>query len=223
ERTKDIETLDARIQALKDAAQQAEETTQRTIGPDGELQKHREAVLQLSSQALQTQSTIETLKKERSTLEELRAQVRIAHVEAKQSVSQASVLKGGLDQIRATSSSLSQDYTKIRDTSREAREHTTAAMAMVKEVETKLNALGQLQELSRGIEEALTSLNALAEHVSRKGKAIESQQQAVEHAVVQANRVNEIVWAMDVQISKLNEGMKQVARAEETVGRVEKI
>ncbi len=149
--------------------------------------------------------------------------MRNAHVEAKQSVSQAGALKAELDQIRATSSSLTQDYAKIRDTSREARDHTTAAMAMVKEVETKLHGLGQLQELSRGIEERLSSLNALAEHVSRKGKAIESQQQAVEHAVVQANRVNEIVWAMDVQIGKINEGMKQTARAEETIGRVEKI
>jgi hypothetical protein len=116
---------------------------------------------------------METLKKERSTLEEVRAQVRVAHVEAKESISQAALLKVELDQIRTTASSLTQDYGRIRDTSREARDHTTAAMAMVKEVETKLNALGQLQELSRGIEERLNSLNALAEHVSRKGKGRE--------------------------------------------------
>jgi chromosome segregation ATPase len=194
DRSKEVADLDARIEALRSAAQQAEERTQRTIGPDGELQKHREAVLQLSSQALQTQSTIETLKKERSTLEELRAQLRTAHMEAKQSVSQTGVLKSELEQIRQTSSSLTQDYTKLRNTSREARDHSTAAMAMVKDVETKLGALAQLQDLSRGTEERLTSLNALAEHVARKGKAIESQQQAVEHAVVQANRVNEMVW-----------------------------
>src|SRR4029079_14959604 len=52
---------------------------------------------------------------------------------------------------------------------------------------------------------------------------LESQQQAVEHAVVQANRVNEMVWAMDVQIAKLNEGMTQAAKVEETVGRIEKL
>ena len=37
-RAKELEELDRRIQALKDAAQQAEQTTQRSIGPDGELQ-----------------------------------------------------------------------------------------------------------------------------------------------------------------------------------------
>src|SRR6185295_2078007 len=60
-------------------------------------------------------------------------------------------------------------------------------------------------------------------HVSRKAKALESQQQAVEHAVVQTNRVNEMVWSMDVQIGKLNEGLKQAAKAEEQIGRIEKL
>ena len=77
--------------------------------------------------------------------------------------------------------------------------------------------------ISQSTEERLTSLNALAEHVSHKAKALESQQQSVEHAVVQANRVNEMVWSMDVQIAKLNEGMKQAAKAEDTIGRIEKL
>src|SRR6185369_15635461 len=119
--------------------------------------------------------------------------------------------------------SLTQDYARIRETSREAREDTTAAMATVKDVENKLGPLARLHELSQSTEERLTSLNSLAEHVSHKAKALESQQQSVEHAVVQANRVNEMVWAMDVQIGKLNEGMKQVARADDTLARTEKL
>src|SRR5437773_8329531 len=53
DRAREIDAIDKRILALKDAAQQAEHSTQKAIGPDGELQKHREAVQQLSSQALQ--------------------------------------------------------------------------------------------------------------------------------------------------------------------------
>src|SRR5206468_10748891 len=106
---------------------------------------------------------------------------------------------------------------------REAREDTSAAMATAKEVENRLGPLARLVELSHTTDERLASLNALAEHVTHKAKALESQQQAVEHAVVQANRVNEMVWAMDVQIGKLNEGMKQVARADDTLQRTEKL
>src|SRR5438067_9692331 len=223
DRTKELAEVDKRIQALQEAARQAEQTTQKAIGPDGELQKHREAVQHLSSQALQTQATIDTLKKERSALEEMRTQLREAENDVKQSVAHATTLRTDLDQIRLVSATLTQDYDKIRDTSRAAREDTTAAMATVKEVENKLGPLARLHELSQSTEERLTALNALAEHVSHKAKALESQQHAVEHAVVQANRVNEMIWAMDAQIGKLNEGMKQAAKAEETIGRIEKL
>src|SRR6266850_1299570 len=218
-----LEELDKRIQGLKESARQAQQTTQKALGPDGELQKHREAVQHLSSQALGTQATLETLKKERAALEELRGQLRDADGEVKQSLGQSSTLKGELDQIRALATTLTQDYAKVRETSREAREDTTAAMTTVKEVEAKLGPLARLHELSQSTEERLTTLNALAEHVSHKAKALETQQQSVEHAVVQANRVSEMVWAMDVQIGKLNEGMKQVARADDTLARTEKL
>src|SRR5439155_278787 len=135
----------------------------------------------------------------------------------------ASSVTAMLDEIAKRLSALTEDYTRIREISRESREDTTAAMTTVKEVEAKLGPLARLHELSQSTEERLTTLNALAEHVTHKAKALESQQQAVEHAVVQANRVNEMVWAMDVQIAKLNEGMKQVARADDTLARTEKL
>src|SRR4051812_43998755 len=97
DRAKEIEDVEKRIQALKDAAKQAEQTTQKAIGPDGELQKHREAVQHLSSQALQTQATLDTLKKERTVLEELRRHLRESENEVKQATGQAGTLKGELD------------------------------------------------------------------------------------------------------------------------------
>ena len=110
---------------------------------------------QLSSQALQTQASLDTLKKERAALEELRGQLREAQNEVKQSLGQAAALKGELDQVRSTATTLTQDYGKIRETSREAREDTDAAMATVKEVEKKLGPLAQLHELSQSTEERL--------------------------------------------------------------------
>ena len=56
DRRRELEDIDKRIQSLKDSAKQAEQTTQKALGPDGELQKHREAVQHLSSQALGTQA-----------------------------------------------------------------------------------------------------------------------------------------------------------------------
>src|SRR5262245_17040596 len=220
---KQLEELDQRIQALQASATQAEQTTQKAFGPDGDLQKHREAVQELSSQALGTQATLETLKTESAALDGLRGQLRDIEAEVKQSLGQSATLKTELEQVRAVATTLTHDYAKVRESSRQAREDTTAAITTVKEVEGKLGTLARLHELSQSTEERLTTLNSLASHVSRKAKALETQQQAVEHAVVQANRVNEMVWAMDVQIGKLNEGMKQAAKAEDTISRIEKL
>src|SRR5947207_590653 len=218
-----VDEVGKRIQALEDAERQAEQTALKAAGPDGELHKYREAIQQLSSQALQTQATLETLKKERDALEELRGELRTVDGETKQALAQSSGIKADLDQVRALAAALAQDSAKARDTAREARDDSNAALATVKDVENRLVPLARLHELSEGTEERLNTLNALAEHVAHKAKVLESQQQAVEHAVVQANRVNEMVWAMDVQIGKLGEGMKQVAKAEETVHRIEKL
>src|SRR3954470_24147537 len=159
DRTHEMEEIDKRIQALKESAKQAEQTTLKALGPDGELQKHREAVQHLSSQALGTQATLETLKKERATLEEVRGQLQKADGEVKQSLGQTATLKAELDHIRSIAAALTQDYSKIREISREAREDTTAALTTVKEVEAKLVPLARLNEMSQSTEQRLTTLN----------------------------------------------------------------
>ena len=124
DRTKELASSTSGSRRLKDSAKQAEQTTQKALGPDGELQKHREAVQHLSSQALGTQATLDTLKKERATLEELRGQLQKAEAEVKQSLGQSSTLKTELDQIRAVAATLTQDYAQDpRHVARSARGH----------------------------------------------------------------------------------------------------
>ena len=53
----------------------AQRVSEKITAPDGELQKHRLAVNQLASQALENQATIETLRKERTSFEDLRVQL----------------------------------------------------------------------------------------------------------------------------------------------------
>ena len=222
-RTSELEQLDGRIQSLKDAARQAEECVAAARSSNGELAKHREAVEQLSSQARQTQSTLETLRTEHTELERMRGQLRAAQTEIKQSADHVGALKSELEHIQRMTIGLTEDCALLAETSRQAREDTTSAMAAIKEVEKKLGPLAQLPELGQDTEERLVTLNALAERVALKAKAIENQQLKVEHALVQTNRVNEMVWSMEVQIGKLHEGMKHAASADETLARLEKV
>ncbi len=223
DRARGLEHIEKRIAALLEQVHEAQRVSEKITAPDGELQKHRLAVNQLASQALENQATIETLRKERSSFEDLRAVLKVSTAEVARSVESVATLKGELDAVRSTGAQLGAEFSRLRDTSREARDASATAMDNVKEIEKKLGPLVQLQELSKNTEERLASLNALAEHVSQKAKALEAQKHAVERAVVEANRLNEMVWSMDVQIAKLNEGSKHVVRAEETVAQMEKL
>src|SRR5260221_5067986 len=70
DRTKELSELDIRIESLRESAQQAEQTTRQALGPDGELQRHRAALEQLSSQVLETQTTVQALQQDRATLDD---------------------------------------------------------------------------------------------------------------------------------------------------------
>ena len=222
-RTRELEQLGGQIQHLQDAANHAEQSFREATAPDGEFRKHRKAIQQLSSQAQQTYASLGALKDEQAAFEELRGQLRAAHTEIEHSVEHARALDNELEQLRGVAGGLTKEWARVAETSRTAREDTSAAVAAIRDVEKKLGPLAQLQALGQNTEERLVALNALAERVSLKAKAIESQQVTVEHALVQSSRVQEMVWSMEQQIAKLSEGMRHVATAEETLTRLEKL
>ena len=129
-----------------------------------------------------------------------------------------------LDQnINLAQARLADDYENIRATSREAREDAAVASAAVKDIENKMGRFSQLQELSQAAEGKLAALNALAEHITQKTKVLTGQKHVVDRAAVEANRVDELVWNMGVQIDKLNEGVKHAAQGEEAAARLESL
>ena len=65
DRAKGLEQIEKRIAAMLDQVNEAQRVSEKITAPDGELQKHRLAVNQLASQALENQATIETLRKEK--------------------------------------------------------------------------------------------------------------------------------------------------------------
>ena len=161
------------------------------------------------------------LRQEGEQFEELRAQLRQATAEVARSAETIIMLKGELETLRRSEAQLNQELQGIREGARTARDDASAASAAVQGAEHKLQAFARLQELSEGTEQRLAALNALAEHVLHKTKALEAQKQTVERAVVEATRLNEMVWAMDAQIARLQQGGEQMRQAEQTLARME--
>lgn len=222
-RAKELETIDARIHAMADAVAKAEKETARITAPDGALQKHKETLQQLASQAIDTRASLETLKKDQAAVDEARDQLRETVTEIAESRKQTDALRADFDHLRSAAGQLAQDQTHVKELTEESREEAMATAGIVKDVEHRIGSLTKLQELAKVAEERLMSLNALAEHVAQKTKALDSQKHTVERAVVEANRLNEMIWNMEVQITKLAEGSRQAATTEEMIDRVEKL
>lgn len=181
------------------------------------------AVQQLATQTIQTTANLDALKKERTGLDQLRDGLRQAQGEVKDSAEHTVALKGDFDKLRARAAQLQQEHGRMKDSLRSTREEATNTTEAVRDVEKKLGPLAELNELSKTTEERLATLNSLAEHVLQKVKVLENQKHTVEHAVVESSRLSEMVWNMDVQIGKLNEGTKLAAEADETLRRIEQV
>ena len=222
-RTKGVEKVAGRIQTLGESVGQAEQTAAKVLAPDGELTKHRQALQQLTKQTIEATANFDALKKERTTLDQAREGLRQAQAEVKDSAEKTVALKGDFDKLRASASQLQQEHDRMKESLRSTREDASNTTAAVRDVEKKLGPLAELDELGKTTEERLGTLNSLAEHVMKKLKALENQKHTVEHAVVESNRLSEMVWNMDVQIAKLNEGAKQAAQADETLDRIEHV
>lgn len=212
-----IAEAEQRARGLSDLIDHAQQTVEEMTGPDGELQQHRKALQQLSSQALETRASLDAIKEERGQIEELRGELRRTRDEITQVIAEGQTARADLDEVRGTATQLSQDVGKLRETSRNAREDAVATSETVRDIEQRLGPLLQLQELARTTDERLVNLNALATHVMQKVKAVEGQKHAVDRAFTEAARLNEMVWSMDIQVKSLSEGLQKVGQTEQTI------
>jgi len=223
QQTTALDAVDARIQRLADTAAHTEETVTQLAAPDGELESQRRQLQQLSATAVETQAALTAICGEHLTLEDVRRDLVASHEQMQTAIAEAGGLKRDLDDVRGVAAQITREHAELRQASRQTRDHAAAAAESVADVERKLEPLRQVQDLSIRTEEKLALLNALAEHVNQKTKALESQKHTLDRAVVEANRLNEMVWSMDVQIGKLQEGLKEAARSQETVSRIERL
>ena len=84
--------------------------------------------------------------------------------------------------LRAETADILQETRAAARTSRDASERVAAASLQINEVQSRLESVARVEQLSRETASQLQSLNGLAEHVSLKVKALEGQQQTIERA-----------------------------------------
>jgi chromosome segregation ATPase len=216
-----FEGIHAHVAEMTEMVRQTQEAAALLADSSGQLERHREAMETLAEEYRETRTAIETLGAQRQIVTDAHDELQRFQTDLRGAIDQAGVVNRELDQLHNQAAGLASDQAAIGRAAETVLENTAAATRTVKDVETKIASLGMLHELAATTEERLKSLNALAEHVAVKTKALETQRVTVDHAASEASRLNEMVWAMQGQIGKLEEGNRHVARAEEVLHRAE--
>ena len=218
-----FEAVGAQVDEMTDIVAQAQHAAALMSESGGQLQKHREAMDELAAEYRETRAAIEALGIERQRVTEAQAELQRSHADLRGAIDHAAAIRHELDQLHNQASVLAHDQLAISKTAEQVRENATVVSGMVNDIESKIVSLGTLHELATTTEERLKSLNALAEHVSAKTKALETQRVTIDHAAAEASRLNEMVWAMEAQIGKLEEGNRQVRRTEQVLRQAEEL
>ena len=229
-RVEDLENIqrqtkaaEVRILALEGMAQTAETRFQQALARETQVEEHKSAIEQLVSLGRSTAAQLDGLKQESVALKHLEDRLPRLRKEFQPLLDQQAALKNDIDLLRTGIAGLAQDAETGREAALKARGHATKATEVVADLQRKLEPLSQMNALGKDADAQLRTLNALAEHVAAKVKALESQQSVVEHALVESRRVHEMVWDMEVQIKKLDEGTKRAASVEETLATLERM
>jgi chromosome segregation ATPase len=223
ERSQRLDQLEQRVGDLVEQAADNQRSARSQAASAGDLERQQQTARELAEQAQQAQAALQAVRLESGQLDALRLQLRESAAAVEQSSQRATTLQAELQALHAAESELRQQMQGLRDLAGSARGDAAAAVQAAGELDGKLERLARLQDLGRDTEQRLSSLNALAEHVGHKARALETQKATVEHAVVEATRLNEMVWAMDAQIAKISDGREQLQRTEETVARMEQL
>ena len=175
---------------------------------------------QLAAEYRETRAAIEALGVQRQLVDGAHEEWQRSHADLRGAIDQAGAIARELDQLRSQASALAEDQAVISKTAEQVLDNTAVVTRTVKDIESKIDSLGMLHQLATTTEERLRSLNALAEHVSVKTKALDTQRETIDHAAAEASRLNEMVWAMEAQIGRLEDGNRQVAQSRDCAAAV---
>ena len=218
---KTVADLDSLVQVLDKTLKDANQTAERLMAPEGELQKQRLAAQALSAHALQTRASLDALRADQERVDKLRGELGLTIDELQRARTQAASAAAEVGVVRAAVTELTKEQQAIRDTAREARDDATAASSKLLEVDQKLSNLPKLQELARTLEDRIAGLNTTVEHVMQRTKVLDQQKLTVERAIIDGHRLGGMVTAMEGQVARLEEGRRQAASVEDTVDRIE--
>ena len=220
--TATAEAFQTRMTTLEASLDRAEALTGETVQHAEEIRGERAALQELVSGAESTATRLEALLGD-ARLTQLSEQMPTLKDDCERAIARQGSLTAELAQLQAMAATIVQEATAAGEISKRANAEATGAAERLASVQRTLEGVSRFEAVNFDATEQLQTLNALAEHVTIKVKALEHQQQTIERALVDSRRVGEMVWEMNAQLAKLSEGSTLAASVQETLARLEQL
>jgi hypothetical protein len=157
-----------------------------------------------------------------TALDDLRTLLRQTEIALDRSKSDANALRLDLSQLRDIGTQLAQEYTSLGNASRQTEERSEMAAEALNAIENRLGLLEVVRDLTNSTDDRLASLSQLAEEVMYRAADFQAQKESIDHGLVEATRVTELLAALEARVTKLTEKNELLRHAEETVGHFER-
>lgn len=157
-----------------------------------------------------------------TALDDLQTLLRQTEIALDRSKSDANALRLDLSQLRDIGAQLAQEYTSLGDACRQTERRSEMAAEALNAIENRLGPLEVVRDLTNSTDDRLASLSQLAEEIMYRAADFQAQKESIDHGLVEATRVTELLAALEARVTKLTEKNELLGHAEERVGHLER-
>ena len=157
-----------------------------------------------------------------AAVDDLRAQLRQTEMDLERLKGDAAACSSDMRQLRDLAAQLAQEYTRLTDAGRQTEKRGELAAETLTAIENRLGPIERIRELTSSTDDRLGSLAQLAEQVMNRAADFQAQKESIDHALVEATRVRQMLSALDARVATLAEHEQVLRHAEETVGHLER-
>jgi|GEM_PF-1540545 len=166
QRLRCADELGERLTEVSRQAGEAARASKALTDPDGPLQQNRKTLDELGAQVRDVQATLSLVRKDSAELSQAQAELRQSGSEAQRSLTAFISTKKDFADLQQIGGDLRRDVQTAQQAADEARTSSATVMNSLGEMSRRLDAVMQLQDLSKEVERRVSALHLLAIYYS---------------------------------------------------------
>jgi hypothetical protein len=169
-----------------------------------------------------TRGTSAASRADSTALDDLRTLLPEIEIALERSKTDANALRLDLSHLRDIGAELAQEHARLGNACRQTEKRSEMAADALNAIENRLGPLEVVRDLTNSTDDRLASLGQLAREVMDRAADFQAQKESIDHGLVKATRVTELLAALEARVTKLTGKNELLGHAEEAVRHLER-